>query len=70
MDSLTGDFAGEIRLGFYYDGEKITPVTGGSMSGNIRNLQNNMFLSKEVYKDGRFTGPKMLELINVNIAGE
>lgn len=70
MDSLTGDFAGEIRLGFYYDGEQITPVTGGSMSGNIKNLQNNMFLSKEVYKDGSFTGPKMLELINVNIAGE
>jgi predicted Zn-dependent protease len=70
MDSLTGNFAGEIRLGFYFDGENRTPVTGGSMSGNINNVQNRMFLSKEVYKDGRLTGPNMLELFNINIAGE
>jgi predicted Zn-dependent protease len=69
MDSLTGDFAGEIRLGFIFDGEKVTPVTGGSISGNIRKVQNNMHLSKENFIDCNFNGPKALELVNVNIAG-
>lgn len=70
MDSLTGDFAGEIRLGFLYDGEKVTPVTGGSMSGNISDFHENMFFSKEEYKEDRFIGPKILELLNVNISGD
>jgi predicted Zn-dependent protease len=70
MDSLTGDYAGEIRLGFLYDGEKVTPITGGSMSGNISDVHENMFFSKEEYKEEKFVGPKILELLNVNVSGE
>jgi len=69
MDSLTGDFAGEIRLGFIYDGDKLTPITGGSISGNIRKVQSNMYLSKESLIDANFNGPKALELLEANIAG-
>lgn len=69
MNPMTGDFAGEIRLGRYFDGEKIIPVTTGSLSGNIRDVQENMFLSKEQYQDNNYLGPKTIKLCHVNIAG-
>jgi PmbA protein len=69
MDTLTGDFAGEIRLGWYNDGEKIVPVTGGSISGNINEVHKEMFLSKELQKINNFRGPRGVKLINVSIAG-
>lgn len=69
MDTLTGDFAGEIRLGWYNDGEKIVPVTGGSISGNINEVHKEMYLSKEINKINNFSGPKSIKLQNVSIAG-
>lgn len=69
MDPLTGDFAGEIRLGWYNDGEKIIPVTGGSISGNINEAHKEMYLSKELQKINNFSGPKSIKLLNVSIAG-
>ncbi|MFA5523068.1 MAG: metallopeptidase TldD-related protein [Tissierellales bacterium] len=69
MDSLTGDFAGEIRLGWYNDGEKIVPITGGSISGNIKEVHKEMYLSKETQKTNNFRGPKSIKLLNVSIAG-
>jgi PmbA protein len=69
MDSLTGDFYGEIRLGWYYDGNKVIPVTGGSISGNIKEVQENMYLSKELQTDNEFLGPKMIQLFNINVSG-
>lgn len=69
MDSLTGDFAGEIRLGYYYDGNKIIPVTGGSLSGNIKKVHNSMYLSEELQQENNFAGPKTIMLNNVSIAG-
>lgn len=69
MDNLTGDFAGEIRLGWLFDGTNTISVTGGSISGNIKNLQKEMYLSKEIQKDNNFIGPKMVKLLNVSVAG-
>ncbi|OOM77979.1 metallopeptidase TldD-related protein [Clostridium sp. BL-8] len=69
VDELTGDFCGEIRLAWYFDGENSTSVTGGSISGNINELQNEMFLSKEVQKHNNFEGPKMVKLLNVTVTG-
>jgi len=69
VDDQTGDFCGEIRLAWYFDGEKITPVTGGSISGNINELHNELFLSKELQKDNKFEGPKVIKLLNVTVAG-
>ena len=69
MDDTTGDFAGEIRLGRYFDGSKVYPVTGGSISGNIRQVQENMFLSKEVEQENDFIGPKTIQLFNASLAG-
>ncbi|MDR3596738.1 metallopeptidase TldD-related protein [Clostridium sp.] len=69
MDELTGDFCGEIRLAWYFDGKDTIPVTGGSISGNINELQNQMFLSKEIEKHNNFEGPKVVKLLNVTVAG-
>ncbi|TAH63449.1 MAG: TldD/PmbA family protein [Gottschalkiaceae bacterium] len=69
MDTLTGDFAGEIRLGWYSDGENVIPVTGGSISGNINEVHKEMYLSKELQKTNNFKGPESIKLLNVSIAG-
>lgn len=69
VDPLTGYFCGEIRLARYFDGEKITPVTGGSISGNINELQDELYLSKELQKDNDFEGPRVIKLLNATIAG-
>jgi len=69
MDPLTGDFAGEIRLGRYFDGEKIISVVGGSISGNIKDVQKEMYLSKELQQCNNFIGPKYIKLLNLNISG-
>lgn len=69
-DVVTGDFGGEIRLGFLHDGEKVIPITGGSLSGNIKAIQNNIYLSKEVEDYGGFVAPKAMEMFDASIAGE
>ena len=70
MDSFSGSFGGEIRLAFLYDGETVTPVTGGSINGNILNVQEQMTFSKERYQNGRYEGPYAVSLTGVQVAGE
>lgn len=70
LDSITGYFGGEIRLGFYHDGSTTVPITGGSVSGNIRNFHNNIILSEELQQINNFKGPKALKMFNVSIAGK
>lgn len=69
MDSITGSFGGEIRLALYYRDNEIIPITGGSISGNILEVQENMYLSKEICKLSSYEGPVALEIKNVNITG-
>lgn len=69
VDMITGDFYGEIRLAWYFDGKNTIPVTGGSISGNIAELQQELYLSKELQKDNFFEGPKVVKLLNVTVAG-
>lgn len=70
MDSLTGDFGGEIRIALYVDGDKVIPMTGGSISGNIKNVQRDMYLSSEIETNGSFCGPKAILLKNISVAGK
>lgn len=69
LESVTGEFGGEIRLGWYCDGETRIPVTGGSVTGNILEVQNNMIFSKETCQVERYSGPKHIKIKNVSIAG-
>lgn len=70
MDSLTGDFGGEIRLALLKKGNKVLKLTGGSLAANIKDVQNNMTLSKEMQNFGAFTVPKAIKLRNVEISGK
>lgn len=69
MEPITGNFGGEIRLGMYFDGKTSIPITLGSISGNAKKVEGNMFFSKEQQKLNGFFGPKMIKLYNVTIAG-
>lgn len=70
MDSFTGDFGGEIRLGWYFDGERTIPVTGGAITGNIKEVQHEMYLSKELQVDNDFIGPRTIQLFNISVTGK
>ncbi len=66
IDPLTGDFAGEIRLG-WQDGR---PVTGGSISGNIHKVETSMRFSDETARIEKGEVPAFLVLENIDIAGQ
>ena len=68
MDALTGDFGSEIRFGWYYDGKNKLPITGGSISGNLKEVHNEMYLSKECQQINGFIGPKSIKIFNVSIS--
>lgn len=70
MDSFSGHFGGEIRLAFLYDGEKVLPVTGGSVNGSILDAQKQMVFSKECYRDDHYEGPYGVRIEGVKVAGE
>ena len=68
-DSMTGNFGGEFRLGLYFDGVKKIPVTLGSIAGNLKSAQKEMYFSKEQAKDNNYIVPKIIKFNNINIAG-
>ena len=63
MDSFTGYYGGEVRLGIYFDGNKKIPVSGFSISGNIYEDINKMKFSKEKTSIDGYEGPKYLEVL-------
>lgn len=62
VEPNSGYLGGEVRLGYYFDGEKEIPVTGFSISGNVRELGAKLRLSKESVKQDCYSGPKYVEL--------
>lgn len=69
VDPITGDFAGEIRLAYYHDGENVTPVSGGSVSGNLNEVLKTVELSKESRQYDNYLVPAVTRLENCTIAG-
>ena len=62
MSGLQVDFysdyiGGEIRLAYYHDGETITPVTGVSITGSLREVLNHIRLSSDLAVHNGYTGP-------------
>ena len=47
VDETTGDIAGEIRLGYLHDENGVKIVSGGSISGNMKEAAKAMYMSKE-----------------------
>ena len=70
MDSMTGDFGGEIRLAYYYDGNTVTPVTAGSITCNMNEVLNHIYLSQQQSQYDYCIVPSTIELFDVNVAGQ
>lgn len=69
VDPLSGSFGGEIRLAYYCDGKNLIPVTGGSISGVIEEIQDKILMSSEIISYESYQGPEFLYLEGVSIAG-
>ena len=68
MDGITGDFGGEIRLALHHKDGVTAPVTGGSVTGNIADVQNDMLLSEETDITGHYQHPKAIKIKGVSIS--
>lgn len=60
LDSFSGFYGGEVRLALYFDGKKLTPVSGFSISGNLFDDFKNMKFSKEEGRHSVYSGPKYI----------
>ena len=72
MSGLQVDFysdyvGGEVRLAYWHDGEKVTPVTGISFSGSVAEAFNSIRLSKKITTNDNYTGPKKAILEGMKI---
>lgn len=69
VDSMTGDLFGEIRLGYWHDGNSVIPVSGGSVSGSMMELTGKMFLSRETLQYNNWQIPSATLLKGVTVTG-
>ncbi|MBQ4016135.1 MAG: TldD/PmbA family protein [Oscillospiraceae bacterium] len=69
VDSMTGDIFGEIRLGYLHEGEKCTVVSGGSVSGSMRDFVRNLRASEETTQYNNWRVPALTRLAGVTVTG-
>ena len=69
VDPMTGDMFGEIRLAYWRDGEKTVPVSGGSVSGNMRDFVREMYLSRESAQYDNMLIPAVTRLAGATVSG-
>ncbi len=68
-DDLTGDFVAEIKLGYRLEHGQITPIKGGSLSGNLFDALSEMYLARETQFTGNYLGPEALRFGQLTISG-
>jgi predicted Zn-dependent protease len=68
-DELTGDFVAEIKLGYRLKRGQITPIKGGSLSGNLFDALAQVRFSRETQFTGSYIGPQALRFERLTIAG-
>ncbi len=70
VDTLTGDLFGEIRLAYLHEADgSVKSVTGGSVSGNIKELMNDMKMSTERVRYDNALIPEYTRLAGVTVTG-
>lgn len=67
LDQYNDYIGGEIRLGYYFDGNKKYPVTGISFSGKLSDALNTIRLSKEKTLSGSYYGPEIALISKMEI---
>ncbi len=70
MDLDSGDFGGEVRLAWHFDGKTRRPITGGSVTGSMFENRGLMRLSRERSLASSMFGPStvLLPLVSVTPA--
>ncbi len=58
VDLYNDYIGGEVRLAYYFDGEKVIPLSGISISGSLSAALSSMRLSEKIVTTGRYKGPK------------
>ena len=69
VDEMTGDIFGEIRLAYWHDGETVTPVSGGSISGSMQECLKEMYLSEERVQYNDALLPAVTKLCGLTVTG-
>ena len=69
VDSMSGDIAGEIRLGYWHHDGEVTVVTGGSVSGSMNEAVRDMRFCKETVRYNNRVIPAVTLLKNMRITG-
>jgi PmbA protein len=70
VDTLSGDIFGEIRLAYLHEADgTVRPVTGGSISGNLKELLSDMKMSVERARYDNALIPACTRIANVTVTG-
>ena len=69
VNPMTGAIAGEIRLGYLHQGGKTEIVSGGSVSGSMRDFAKTMRFSRETRQYDHMRIPSATRLKDVSITG-
>ena len=69
VDTASGDIAGEIRLGYLHDGDSVSVVEGGSVSGTLRELGGALRFSSEQKQYNNYLIPAVTRLCGASITG-
>lgn len=67
LDLYNDYIGGEIRLAYYFDGEKIVPVTGISMSGRLSNVLETLKATDKIVTERNYRGPNKIMLAGMEI---
>lgn len=70
VDALSGDFGMEIRLGHEVGPDGVTPVSGGSVTGNLFEAMADARFSRETALLGDYAGPVAIRFGSLQVAGE
>ena len=68
-DPITGDFVGEIRLGYEVTNGIASPIRGGSISGNLFAVLATARLSTETVLLAGYLGPRAARFESITVAG-
>jgi predicted Zn-dependent protease len=69
VDTLTGDFGMEIRLGYVHGPNGVVPVTGGSVTGNLFEALADVRMSAETRTHTAYAGPVAMRFGSLQVAG-
>jgi PmbA protein len=67
VDTFTDYIGGEIRLANYFDGKTITPVTGISITGSLKQVLSSIRLSTAAAVYDGYCGPEKAILQDMKI---